>query len=226
MNPSGEDFEYLREKMVREQLLARDIKDKSILEVFGKIQRHRFVDLKMCRDAYGDFPLSIGKGQTISQPYIVALMVQLLELKKHDRVLEIGTGSGYETSVLAELSDKVYSVERIDTLAENAKKVLGELGYGNVFIKVGDGTLGWQEFAPFDKIVVTASSMDVPAPLLDQLSQAGKMVMPVGPRYTQRLMVLEKSKKGLVSRRDVCGCVFVPLIGRYGWEDSNARKNI
>ena len=226
MNPSGEDFEYLRKKMVREQLSARDIKDKSILEVFGRIQRHRFVDLKMCRDAYGDFPLSIGKGQTISQPYMVALMVQLLELKKHDRVLEIGTGSGYETSVLAELSDKVYSVERIDMLAEKAKKVLGDMGYGNVFIKVGDGTLGWQEFAPFDKIVVTASSLDIPTPLLDQLSQAGKMVMPLGPRYAQRLMVLEKSKKGLVSRRDTCGCVFVPLIGRYGWEDGNARKNI
>ncbi len=217
MRPSEEDLEYLRQRMVKEQLLGRDIKDKKVLDVFRKIPRHRFVDPAMSQDAYGDFPLSIGRAQTISQPYIVALMVQLLDIAKGDKVLEIGTGSGYETAILAELGGDVYSIERIELLATKAKKVLEELGYKNIHIKTGDGTLGWQEFVPFDKIVITASSADPPGPLLEQLSAGGRMVMPVGSRFTQKLILFEKNKQGNFFRRDICGCVFVPLIGKYGW---------
>jgi len=203
--------------MVNVQLLGRDIKDKRVLDVFRKVPRHRFVDPAMYKDAYGDFPLSIGKGQTISQPYIVALMAQLLNLLKTDRVLEIGTGSGYETAILAELAGEVFSIERIESLAVKAKEALKDFGYKNIHIKIDDGTLGWQEFAPFDKIIVTASSQDIPKPLLDQLSEEGRLVIPVGPRGTQRLLVLEKDNEGQISEKDICGCVFVPLIGKYGY---------
>jgi protein-L-isoaspartate(D-aspartate) O-methyltransferase len=226
MNPSVEDFEYLRERMIRDQLLSRGIKDEKILDAFRKVSRHRFVDPALRQDAYSDFPLSIGNGQTISQPYIVALMVQLLEIKRSDNVLEIGTGSGYETAILAELADKVFSIERIDILANKARRVLEELGYKGIIIKVGDGTLGWQEFAPFDKIVVTASAEKVPAPLLEQIKEGGRLVIPVGPRFTQTLMLLEKTGKGYITEKGICGCTFVPLIGRYGWRDDIARKDI
>lgn len=218
MKPYGEGLEYLRMRMVEEQLAGRDIKDKKVLDVFRKVPRHRFVDPAMYDEAYGDFPLSIGKGQTISQPYIVALMVQVLELTQKDKVLEIGTGSGYETAILAELAGDIFSIERIEPLANKAKDILRDLGYTNIHIKVGDGTLGWQEFLPFDKIIVTASSLTVPEPLLAQLSGTGKLVMPVGPRFTQRLMLLEKDINGEVTEKDICGCVFVPLIGDYGWK--------
>lgn len=221
MSPCAESFEYLRQKMVAEQLLGRDIKDKKVLDAFKKIPRHNFVDPVMYKDAYGDFPLSIGKGQTISQPYIVALMVQLLDLVKTDKVLEIGTGSAYETAILAELAGEVFSIERIDALAVKAEEVLKDLGCKNVHTKIGDGTLGWQEFAPFDKIIVTASSQDIPEPLLNQLSEGGKLTIPVGSRFTQRLLVLEKDKEGRIFERDVCGCVFVPLIGKYGYAGEN-----
>lgn len=212
--------------MIRDQLLSRGIKDEKILDAFRKVSRHRFVDPALRQDAYSDFPLSIGNVQTISQPYIVALMVQLLEIKRSDNVLEIGTGSGYETAILAELADKVFSIERIDILANKARRVLEELGYKGIIIKVGDGTLGWQEFAPFDKIVVTASAEKVPAPLLEQIKEGGRLVIPVGPRFTQTLMLLEKTGKGYITEKGICGCTFVPLIGRYGWRDDIARKDI
>ncbi|NQT75607.1 MAG: protein-L-isoaspartate(D-aspartate) O-methyltransferase [Candidatus Omnitrophica bacterium] len=224
MNPSEENLEYLRQRMVDEQLLRRDIRDKNVTSVFRKVPRHRFVDPAMRLEAYGDFPVSIGKGQTISQPYMVALMAQVLDVKKNDKVLEIGTGSGYETAILAELGGEIFSIERIEGLAKKAGKVLEEFGYKNIHIKTGDGTLGWQEHAPFDKIIVTASSQDAPQPLLDQLREGGKMVMPVGSRFTQRLLVLEK-EKGRISERDVCGCVFVPLIGEFGWGENCAGKD-
>jgi len=215
------DFEYLRQRMVKEQLAGRDIKDKKVLDVFRKIPRHKFVDPAMAQEAYGDFPLSIGTGQTISQPYIVALMVQLLDILKTDRVLEIGTGSGYETAILAELGKEVFSVERIKALTAKAEKVLEDFDYKNIHIKTDDGTLGWQELAPFDKIIVTASAPRVPGPLLNQLSSGGKMTIPVGSRITQRLMLLEKDKQqDRVIENDICGCVFVPLIGEYGWKDA------
>ena len=221
MNACEESLEYLRQKMVKDQLLSRDIKDKKVLNVFRNVPRHQFIDPAMRKDAYGDFPLSIGKGQTISQPYIVALMVQLLDVLEKDRILEIGTGSGYETAILAELAQDVFSIERIEVLAAKARRILEGLSYKNVHIKIGDGTLGWEEHAPFDKIIVTASSPGIPRPLLDQLSEGGKMVIPVGTRFTQRLTLLEKSEGGRLSEQDVCGCVFVPLIGEYGWKDTD-----
>ena len=225
MSPSGEDFEFLRQKMIKGQLLSRNIRDEKVLEAFNRVQRHRFVDPAMYADAYSDSPLAIGKGQTISQPYIVALMMQLLGIKDKDKILEIGTGSGYETALLAELTDRVFSVERIESLSEKAKRILKELGYDKVRIKTGDGTMGWPEFSPFDKIVVTAASDRTPASLLNQLSGGGKMVMPVGTRFSQRLMLMEKDLKGNISEKNICGCVFVPLIGKYGQEDGFAGKN-
>lgn len=206
--------------MVKNQLMGRDIKDKKILDVFDRVQRHRFIDPTMYDEAYGDFPVSIGKGQTISQPYMVAFMVQLLNVAESDRVLEIGTGSGYETAILAELAKEVFSVERIGALADKAKQALEDFDYNNIHIKVDDGTLGWQEFSPFNKIIVTASSLNIPSPLVDQLLKGGSMVIPVGSRFTQCLILLEKSEQGRVTEKDVCGCVFVPLIGKYGWSNA------
>ena len=219
MSHLEENFEYLRQKMVLEHLCARDVKDNKVLTAFRKVPRHRFVNPVMSKDAYNDFPLSIGHGQTISQPYIVALMVQLLDVEKNDKVLEIGTGSGYETALLGELAGSVFSIERIPELAVMAKGVLEELHYKNIRLKIEDGSLGWKEFAPFNKIIVTASFSAVPEPLIDQLSEGGRLVMPVGQRYSQRLTVLEKNKEGEVIEKDTCGCVFVPLIGKYGWEE-------
>ncbi|MBU1887678.1 MAG: protein-L-isoaspartate(D-aspartate) O-methyltransferase [Candidatus Omnitrophica bacterium] len=224
MNHCEKTLEHFRHQMVREQLLGRDISDKKVIDVFKNIPRHRFIETSDNKKAYGDFPLEIGSGQTISQPYMVALMVQLIEAEKTDRVLEIGTGSGYQTAILAELAKEIFSVECVDVLAEKAKGILSELGYGNIRIKVGDGTLGWQEFAPFDKIIVTASSPDIPGPLIDQLAAGGKLVIPVGPRVSQRLILVEKSEKGCITKSDKTGCVFVPLIGKYGWSESDLNK--
>ncbi len=204
--------------MVETQLLGRDITDKRVLDAFRRVERHRFIDQAFQKDAYGDFPISIGAGQTISQPYMVALMVQLLELAMDDRVLEIGTGSGYETAILSELAGMVFSVERVEKLAKHAMHILEELGYQNVEIKLGDGTLGWKEYAPFSKIVITASFLNAPRPLLEQLASGGRLIMPVGPRFSQRLAVFKKTGED-VFQEDICGCVFVPLIGEYGWEE-------
>ena len=207
--------------MVKEQLSGRDIMSKDVLDAFSRVPRHKFVDPSMQKDAYGDFPLSIGRGQTISQPYMVSLMAQVLELKKNDKILEIGTGSGYETAILAELAGRIFSIERIREIGLKAQEALKELGYNNIEIKIDDGTLGWEAHAPFDKIIVTASWRCMPAPLLEQLSKPGKMVMPVGLRAAQRLMLIEKDSQGRVSEKDVCGCVFVPLIGKHGWSNED-----
>jgi len=217
MNIRGNDFAELRREMVTGQLLGRDIKDKNILDVFERVPRHRFIDPKFYKDAYADFPLSIGNGQTISQPYIVALMAQLADIKKSDRILEIGTGSGYQTAILAELANQVFSVERIKNLTENSSAILEELGYKNITLKTDDGTIGWKDFAPFDKIVVTAGGENVPEPLLEQLKSPGRLVMPVGPRTSQKLLLVEKTDKGDILEKEICSCVFVPLIGKYGW---------
>ncbi|MFC1666730.1 protein-L-isoaspartate(D-aspartate) O-methyltransferase [Candidatus Omnitrophota bacterium] len=225
MNRCERSTEYLRQKMVDEQLLRRDIKDGKVLDAFRAVPRHSFVDLPMRKNAYSDFPLSIGEGQTISQPYIVALMVQLLDIKKNDKILEIGTGSGYETAILAELGGTVFSLERMKSLAVKARDLLKSLGYGNIEIKTCDGTLGYEAHAPFDKIVVTASSPNVPKPLLDQLSACGKMVIPIGSRFSQTLVLIEKPNKGRVSEKDVCGCVFVPLVGRHGWSNETQTRH-
>jgi len=169
------NYRRLREKMVEEQLVPRGIKDGKVLLAFSKVEREKFVPSGLQRSTYNDFPLSIGEEQTISQPYIAALMTQSLKLRKDDKILEIGTGSGYQTAILAELSKMVYSVERIKTLAEKAKKKLKELGYTNVKILVGDGTMGWEEFSPYDRILVTAGAKRVPLPLINQLKEEGIM---------------------------------------------------
>lgn len=206
----------LRNKMVDEQLIPRGIVDERVLDAFRKVPRHSFVSDRNLFNAYGDFPLPVGEGQTISQPYIVALMTQILNLKVNSKVLEIGTGSGYQTSILAELAGGVYSVERIDVLAERARLRLEESGYKNVRVKVGDGTEGWDEFAPYDGIIVTAGAPAIPAPLVEQLAEGGRMVIPVGDTFSQMLKVVKRSA-GEVITEDISGCVFVPLIGRYGW---------
>jgi len=204
--------------MVEEQLVPRGIKDGKVLLAFSKVEREKFVPSGLQRSTYNDFPLSIGEEQTISQPYIAALMTQNLKLRKDDKILEIGTGSGYQTAILAELSKMVYSVERIKTLAEKAKKKLKELGYTNVKILVGDGTMGWEEFSPYDRILVTAGAKRVPLPLINQLKEEGIMVIPVGGAYSQQLKIIQKEKNKIKS--DILErCIFVPLIGKYGWSE-------
>ena len=220
MNIPENDLSDMRRKMVIDQLSGRDIKDRKVLDVFEKVPRHRFVDQKFCKDAYADHPLPIDNGQTISQPYMVALMVQLLDIKNIDKVLEIGTGSGYETAILAELAKEVFSVERFKGLTEKAGSVLKEMGYGNIRLKTGDGTIGWAEFAPFDKIVVTAAGETVPESLIEQLNSPGKLTMPVGSKFSQTLLALEKTEKGGIVKKEICECTFVPLIGKYGRDDN------
>jgi len=210
------DYKNLRKKMVEEQIIARGIKDKRLIDVLYKLERHRFVPENSKNSAYGDFPLPIGEGQTISQPYMVALMTECLSLKGNEKVLEIGTGSGYQTAILAELAREVYSIERIESLKLKAEKILNELGYTNIKIKLGDGTLGWPEESPFDRIIVTAATQDIPLPLLEQLNDRGIVVIPLGDRFSQVLAKIEK-KNNQIIREDICGCVFVPLIGKYGF---------
>jgi len=226
MNIRENDFKEKRQVMVMIQLSGRDIKDRKVLDAFGKVPRHKFVGSKFYEDAYSDFPLPIGNGQTISQPYIVALMIQLLDIASSDKVLEIGTGSGYQTAILAELANQVFSIERIKRLTEKSTEFLKELGYENIRFKTDDGTLGWEELAPFDKIIVSASAESVPEPLIKQLKSPGKLVMPVGPKFNQALLLLEKTVGGDVIEKNVCSCTFVPLIGKYGSEDSFERKDI
>ena len=205
-----------RQRMVREQLISRDIVDQLVLKIMGRVPREVYVGEALRDRAYDDTPLPIGEGQTISQPYIVALMTQLLKLTGGEKVLEIGTGSGYQTAILAEISDRVFSIERSFTLSERARKVLESQGYSNVLLRVGDGTIGWDEFAPYDRIIVTAGAPDTPRALLKQLAQGGIMVVPVGDRFQQDLKVIRRTKSG-VDTRSGGGCVFVPLIGREGW---------
>jgi protein-L-isoaspartate(D-aspartate) O-methyltransferase len=182
----------------------------------GRVPRHFFVDEKSQERAYDDCALSISEGQTISQPYMVAIMTEELELKGIEKVLEIGTGSGYQTAMLACLAQHVWSIERIESLAVAAQKLLAQLGYSNVTLRVRDGTLGWPEEAPFDAILVTAGSPHVPAPLVDQLKAFGRMVIPIGDRKSQTLHKIVKTPAG-VQDITLTGCVFVPLVGAYGW---------
>ena len=198
--------------MVAAQLVGRDIVDPRVLTVFRKVPRHLFIREALRGEAYGDFPLPIGYGQTISQPYIVALMTELLRLKPDSRVLEIGTGSGYQVAVLAELAAEVYSIEIVEPLTEKARKLLDKLGYSNIQLKCGDGFFGWPEAAPFDGIIVTAAPKQVPQPLLDQLAENGQLVIPEG-RFLQELVVYEK-RKGKIERREVISVRFVPMTGR------------
>ena len=201
-----------RERMVREQLRPRGITNPDVLEAMGTVPRHEFMPQSQRPLAYTDQALPIGYGQTISQPFIVALMTQVLELQRGDSVLEIGTGSGYQAAVLATLTDRVYSIEIIEPLARNARETLDRLGYESVQTKIGDGYRGWQEHAPFDAIIVTAAPDHVPQPLVDQLAIGGRMVIPVGSYY-QELILLKKDLQGNLTREGVIPVVFVPMTG-------------
>ena len=203
--------------MVEEQIVSRGIKDAKLISAMKKIPRHLFVEEALHGQAYSDHPLPIGEKQTISQPYMVALMTEALLLTGKEKVLEIGTGSGYQTAILAELSEKIFSVERIRSLAIRARKLLYELGYFNVEIKIFDGTFGWMEESPFDAIMVTAGSPDIPQPLIDQLAIGGRLVIPVGDALVQDLFRVTKTEEG-VKKEDLGGCRFVKLIGKYAWE--------
>jgi protein-L-isoaspartate(D-aspartate) O-methyltransferase len=204
--------------MVDEQIAGRGVKDERVLAVMRKIPRHEFLPEGIRGMAYNDSALPIGEGQTMSQPYMVALMTEFLGLKGTERVLEVGTGSGYQAAVLAELCQKVYTVERIKTIADKARATLDRLGYKSVAIKIYDGTYGWKEMAPYDAIIVTAGSPDVPGPLVEQLKEGGRMVIPVGDRYGQQLIKVVKTSEGITTERSV-PCVFVPLIGNHGWKE-------
>ncbi|UCF81879.1 MAG: protein-L-isoaspartate(D-aspartate) O-methyltransferase [Acidobacteriota bacterium] len=197
--------------MVREQLEARDITDKRVLEAMRTVPRHRFVPVDELRHAYADNPLPIGLGQTISQPYIVAVMTETLELKKSDVVLEIGTGSGYQAAVLAGLVKHVYTIEILCELAERARKTLRVLNYENVTVRCGDGYGGWPGRAPFDAVIVTAAPPEIPQKLVEQLKPGGRMVVPVG-RYFQSLQLIVKREDGSVSTRDILPVRFVPMV--------------
>lgn len=212
------DFSLARERMVKNQLIPRGIKDEMVLEAMGKIPRHLFIEEALAGEAYNDHPVPIGEKQTISQPYIVALMTEILELKGDENTLEIGTGSGYQTAILAELSSRVYTVERIKSLLVNARKLLAELGYSNILFKAFDGTLGWNEYAPFDAIMVTAGAPSLPGPLMDQLADNGRMIVPVGDRYSQELIKVIRKGNSL-EQENLGGCRFVNLIGVHGWPD-------
>jgi protein-L-isoaspartate(D-aspartate) O-methyltransferase len=211
------DFKELRDFMVKTQLIPRGIKDERVLNAMKKVPRHLFIDESMQHKAYDDMALPIGEGQTISQPYMVAVMTQLLELKGNEKVLEIGTGSGYQAAILAELAEEVYSVERVTALAIKAEERFHSLGYNNILVKTGDGTLGWPEEAPFDRIIITAGTPKIPEPLIEQLSEKGVIIAPVGERFSQQLLKVRKSKGKLLEDYHT-PCVFVPLIGEYGWK--------
>lgn len=218
------DFALLRKRMVQEQLIARGISDIKVLRAFEKVPRHIFVSKPYIDCAYGDFPLSIGAGQTISQPYIVALMTQALALSGKEIILEIGTGSGYQAAILGKLVSQVYSVERVAKLAEVAQKRLLDLAYQNIQIKIADGSLGWLQFAPYDKIIVTAGAPTIPQPLIEQLKIKGKLIIPLGGRFNQTLTIVTKHKDGLETE-NVCECIFVSLMGKYGWHKEGVDKN-
>lgn len=211
------DYKEYRELMVNTQLIPRGIKDRRVLDAMGRVPRHLFVDSATVANAYSDMALPIGEGQTISQPYMVAVMTELLELNGMQKVLEIGTGSGYQTAVLAELALDVFTVERIVSLAEKAKKKFQDLSYLNINIRADDGTLGWPEEAPFDRIIITAGSPEIPLPLIEQLAEGGIIVIPVGDIYSQQLLKYRKSGKNPIIEYHT-PCVFVPLIGQYGWK--------
>lgn len=211
-------FEIARKRMVQEQIIARGISSPRVIETLLKIPRHLFVQEAMADQAYNDGALPIGEKQTISQPYMVALMSELLELKAQDHVLEIGTGSGYQTAVLASLCRRVWTIERIRPLAMQARKVLDALHLLNVNIKVGDGTLGWPEEAPFDAILVTAGAPAVPEALAQQLAPGGRLVIPVGDEASQTILRIRKEADGSLTSETGVGCRFVPLIGQQGWQ--------
>ena len=211
-------FERMREKMVSKQIASRGITDLNVLKAMSKVPRHLFVSEALMDQAYGDFPLPIGEQQTISQPYIVAEMTQALQLKKEDRVLEIGTGSGYQAAIMAEIVFRVYTIERIRPLFIKARKLFDELQYHNIVTKYSDGTTGWEDESPFDAIMVTAGAPAIPETLVNQLAIGGRMVIPVGTQYSQDLIRLTRDEND-VHKTSLGGCRFVKLVGEHGWEN-------
>jgi len=211
------EWKVERERMVKEQIKARGVNDQRVIDAMKQVPRHVFVDQTYYHQAYKDYPLPIGHDQTISQPYMVASMTELLELKGNEKTLEIGTGSGYQTAVLALLCYKVYTIERITELRKRAASILDQLGFRNVSLMVGDGSLGWNEFAPYDAILVTAGAPEIPNALITQLADNGRLVIPVGDEHSQVLNLVQKHK-GRIYRKEFFGCAFVPLIGKEGWK--------
>jgi protein-L-isoaspartate(D-aspartate) O-methyltransferase len=209
---TGDQFDDQRRRMVEEQIRARGIKNNAVLDAMMKVPRHRFVPAKIAHSAYHDNPLPIGQGQTISQPYIVAYMSEAAEISKSDKVLEIGTGSGYQAAILGELAKEVYTIEILPELAERARQTLSELGYKNVNVKTGNGYEGWAEHAPYDAIVVTAAPDKVPQALVDQLAVNGTMVIPVG-QMNQDMMIITKTPQGVIEKRTI-PVRFVPMTGK------------
>lgn len=207
--------------MVREQLESRGIRDPRVLQAMREVPRHAFVDTALAGGAHGDHALPIGFGQTISQPFMVAFMTELLRPRSDQRVLDIGTGSGYQAAVLARLARTVFGVERIPELTLRAQETLRGLGINNVVLMTGDGTLGWSRFAPFDGILVAAGGPEAPGSLLEQLAEGGRLVMPVGTRESQRILVAERLPGGAIDTRDGISCTFVPLLGREGWPENS-----
>ncbi len=211
-------YERKREEMVEKQIAARGITDPYVLGAMRKVPRHLFVSEALMDQAYGDFPLPIGEQQTISQPYIVAEMTQALQLGKDDRVLEIGTGSGYQAAILAEIVFRVYTIERIHPLFVKTRRLFDKLRYHNIVTKYSDGTSGWIDESPFDAIIVTAGAPEIPEVLVNQLAVGGRMVLPVGDQYSQDLIRLYKDEEGVL-KTSLGGCRFVKLVGEHGWRD-------
>mgnify|MGYP006287410049 FL=1 len=218
-NKERNKYERQREEMVKRQIEARGINDSGVLAAMRNVPRHRFVSEALRDQAYGDFPLPIGDQQTISQPYIVAEMTQALQLGAEDRVLEIGTGSGYQAAVLAEIAYRVYTIERIHSLLIRARRIFDELHYHNIITRLGDGTKGWPEEAPYDGIIITAGAPRIPDALIAQLAPGGRMIVPVGDQHSQELVKVFKDEKG-IHRTNLGGCRFVKLIGEHGWQES------
>lgn len=212
------NFKKARERMVETQIAARGVHDEGVLEAMRKVPRHLFVDEALRDQAYSDHPLPIAENQTISQPYIVALMTESLELNGAEKVLELGTGSGYQTAILAELADRVFSIERYPELAHRANAILKKLGYQNIIVRVGDGSLGWPDDAPFDGIIVTAGTPKIPQPLIDQVKMGGRLVVPVGDRLGQDLILVRRVAEG-IKKTNLGGVRFVNLVGKWGWKE-------
>ena len=212
------NYDRKRNQMVEMQLVARGIKDERLLNAMRKVPRHLFLDDALWPEAYDDHPLPIGEKQTISQPYIVALMTEALRLSGTERVLEIGTGSGYQTAVLAEMAEQVFSIERLPVIAQRARKTLDNLKYTNIVIMIGDGTFGWKDNAAYEGIIVTAASPTVPKPLLEQLKTGGRLVIPIGQEFNQDLIVYKKTSEEAFEAENYGGCRFVKLIGEHGWK--------
>jgi protein-L-isoaspartate(D-aspartate) O-methyltransferase len=213
------DIEKEAEYLIERELKPEGITDERVVAAMYKVKREKFIPESLRDRAYGNYPLPIGENQTISQPYIVGLMTQALDIQPTDKVLEIGTGSGYQAAILAELASVVYTVERIEVLSTKARTNLLSQGYSNVIVVHGDGTEGLPGYAPYDKIMITAAAPDIPVPLLTQMKNGGKMVIPTGDRFVQDLLLIEKALNGRLYKSSLCGCRFVPLIGKEGWKD-------